>query len=369
MKSTFSMLVRVFKDSGTRMFDDQVPMMGAALAYYMMFSIAPLLVIAIGFAGILFGKSAGFEVFDAIKGLIGLRGATAIQSMVSAAGAKPHAGLVATIIGFVTLVVGAGGVFSQLQQSLDVIWRVAAKPGAVWRVLLRQRLLSFGMIAVIGLLLLVSLVFSAALSAAGTWATGILPGTRMLWIVANGVVSFAIVSGLFAAVFKLLPDVELSWEDVGVGGALTALLFVIGKAAIGAYIGRSGVASSYGAAGSLIVVMLWVFYSAQILLFGAEFTRAWITRGGRVPEPKYGAAPTAMPLTATARISGGVEGARRAIINRGPQQGSDARARRAAGQGQGPRRDPKGHRLGASAHRGGAGRSRRREEAHGRGEG
>lgn len=293
-------LVRVFKDSGSRTLDDQVPMMGAALAYYMVFSIAPLLVIAIGFAGIVFGQSAGTEVFDAIKSLVGPAGASAIQSMVRAAGAKPHAGFVATIIGFVTLVVGAGGVFSQLQQSLNIIWRVAAKPGAVWRVLLHQRLLSFGMVAVIGLLLLVSLIVSAALSAAGSWATGVLPGVRILWIVANGLVSFLIISGLFAAVFKLLPDVQLSWKDVSSGGALTALLFVIGKAAIGTYIGRSGVASTYGAAGSLIVVLLWVYYSSQILLFGAEFTRAWITRDGRVALPKDGAAPTAISLTATA---------------------------------------------------------------------
>jgi membrane protein len=299
MKSRLQELFRLLKDAGTRMFDDQVPMMGAALAYYMIFSIAPLLVIAIGFAGVIFGKSAGVDVFDAIKGLVGPSGAAAIQSMVSAAAAQPRAGLIATIIGVVTLLIGAAGVFSQLQQSLNIIWRVAAKPGAIWKVLLRQRLLSFGMVAVIGLLLLVSLVVSAALAAAGTWATGILPGMKMLWSAANGLVSFAIISGLFAAVFKLLPDVRLSWKDVGAGGALTALLFVIGKAAIGAYLGHSGVASSYGAAGSLIVVLLWVFYSAQILLFGAEFTRAWIARDGRVVEPRVGAAPTVIPLSAT----------------------------------------------------------------------
>ena len=374
MKSRLQEFFRLLKDSGSRMSDDQVPMMGAALAYYMIFSIAPLLVIAIGFAGAIFGKSAGTEVFDAIRGLVGPSGAAAIQSMVSAAAAKPRAGLVATSLGVVTLVVGAGGVFSQLQQSLNIIWRVAAKPGAIWKVLLRQRLLSFGMVAVIGLLLLVSLVVSAGIAAAGTWATGVLPGMKMLWSAANGLVSFAIISGLFAAVFKLLPDVRLSWKDVRVGGAVTALLFVIGKAAIGAYLGRSGVASSYGAAGSLIVVLLWVFYSAQILLFGAEFTRAWITRGGREAEPREGAAPTASPLSATAagrrtRMSGGVGGARTAIINRGPHQGSYARPRRAPGQGQGLGRDPERNRLGASAHRVGAGRSRQREEAHGRGEG
>jgi membrane protein len=300
MISRLQEFFRLLKDSGERLFADQGPMMGAALAYYMIFSIAPLLVIAIGFAGLVFGKSAGTEAFDAISGLVGPSGAAAIHSMVSAAAAKPREGLVATVAGVAALLIGAGGVFSQLQQSLNIIWRVAALPGAAWKVLLRQRLLSFGMVAVIGLLLLVSLIVSAALAAAGTWAAGVVPGTMLLWSAANGLVSFAIISGLFAAVFKLLPDVRLSWTDVRAGGALTALLFVIGKAVIGAYLGRSGVASGYGAAGSLIVVLLWVFYSAQILLFGAEFTRAWITRHGREAEPKLGAAAVVIPLTATA---------------------------------------------------------------------
>jgi len=286
----------LLKDSGMRMSEDQVPMMGAALAYYMMFSIAPLLVIAIGAAGIVFGKKAAPEVFQSIQGLLGPKGAEAISSMVSSAAGKPNAGVIATIIGFVTLVVGASGVFSQLQQSLDIIWRVAAKPGATWRVMIRQRLFSLGMIAVIGLLLLVSMVVSAAISAAGTLGAG-LPGAKILWSAVNFVVSLAIISGLFAAVLKILPDVKLRWRDVAVGSVFTALLFVIGKALIGVYIGHSGVASSYGAAGSLIVVLLWVFYSSQILFFGAEFTRAWVTRGGRSPTPKEGATliPSAFP--------------------------------------------------------------------------
>jgi membrane protein len=287
----------LLKDSGMRMSEDQAPMMGAALAYYMIFSIAPLLVIAIGAAGIIFGKKAAPEVFQSIRGLLGPQGATAINSMVTAAAAKPNSGILATVIGIGTLIVGASGVFSQLQQSLDIIWRVAAKPGATWRVLLRQRLFSLGMIAVIGLLLLVSMVVSAALSAAGHLAGG-LPGGKLLWAAVNFIVSLAIVSGLFAAVLKILPDVKLRWRDVAVGAVFTGLLFAIGKAVIGAYIGRTGVASSYGAAGSLIVVLLWVFYSSQILFFGAEFTRAWVTRGGREPTPKEGATLIANPFPA-----------------------------------------------------------------------
>lgn len=286
----------LLKDSGMRMSEDQVPMMGAALAYYMMFSIAPLLVIAIGAAGIVFGKKAAPEVFQSIQGLLGPKGASAISSMVTAASAKPNSGILATIIGFVTLIAGASGVFSQLQQSLDIIWRVAAKPGATWRVMLRQRLFSLGMIAVIGLLLLVSLVVSAAISAAGHMGGG-LPGAKIVWSAVNFIVSLAIISGLFAAVLKILPDVQLRWRDVAVGSVFTGVLFVIGKALIGAYIGRTGVSSSYGAAGSLIVVLLWVFYASQILFFGAEFTRAWVTRGGRSPTPKAGATliPSSFP--------------------------------------------------------------------------
>jgi len=311
----------LLKDSGTRMSEDQVPMMGAALAYYMMFSIAPLLVIAIGAAGIVFGKKAAPEVFASIQSLLGPKGASAISSMVTAAAEKPNAGIVATSIGFLTLIAGASGVFSQLQQSLDIIWRVAAKPGATWRVMLRQRLFSLGMIAVIGLLLLISLVVSAGISAAGQMAGG-LPGAKILWSAVNFVVSLAIISGLFAAVLKILPDVQLRWRDVAVGAVFTGVLFVIGKALIGAYIGRTGVSSSYGAAGSLIVVLLWVFYASQILFFGAEFTRAWVTRGGRSPVPKAGA--TLIPSSFPAVGSNGTlveKHPRHAAIRRHPRAG------------------------------------------------
>lgn len=300
MKPAIKALFRQLKESGSRMSDDKVPMMGAALAYYMMFSIAPLLVIAIGAAGVVFGTSASADIFAAMKDVIGAQGANAVQSMVNAVAARPHAGVVATAVGVVTMLVGASGVFAQLQQSLNIIWKVAAKPGATWRVLFRQRLLSFGMVAVIGFLLLVSLVVSAALAAAGGWAGGNLPGMRLLWSAVDFAASFAIISGLFAAVLKLLPDVRLTWKDVRAGGAFTAFLFVIGKAAIGVYIGRSAVASSYGAAGSLIVVLLWVFFSSQILFFGAEFTRVlYLRRGGKI-EPRAGATEVAIPLTATA---------------------------------------------------------------------
>ena len=303
-KDAFGLL----KEAGMRMGEDQTPMMGAALAYYMIFSIAPLLVIAIGAAGVVFGRGADTGIFDGLQGFLGADGAKAVQSMVEAAASRPHAGMVATVVGVITLLVGASGVFSQLQQSLNIIWRVATKPGETWHVLLRQRLLSFGMIAVFGLLMLVSMIVSAGLSVAGQWAGDALPGGKILWSVVNVAVSFAIIAGMFSAVLKFLPDVELSWSDVRVGGAFTAVLFVIGKAAIGAYIGRSGVSSSYGAAGSLIVVLLWVFYSSQILFFGAEFTRAWAMREGRRVVPKRGAVLTVIPFTAATLAERSAEG-------------------------------------------------------------
>ncbi len=298
MKDRLKRAWRLLKEAGQGMSNDQVPMMGAALAYYTMFSIAPLLIIAIGVAGVVFGDKASVEVFGSIKSMIGPQGASAIQGMVRAASSRPQAGLVATIVGVVTLIAGASGVFSQLQQSLNIIWKVTPKPTAGWWLLIRQRLVSFGMVAAIGFVLLVSMFVSAGLAAAGQWAVGLLPGSKILWNAVNILVSLAIISLLFSAILKVLPDVKLSWRDVRLGGFVTAALFVIGKAAIGAYIGRSGVSTSYGAAGSLIVVLLWVFYSSQILYFGAEFTRAHVLERGRPIETKEGAMIAMTPINA-----------------------------------------------------------------------
>ena len=279
-----------FRSAANAFIDDKVPTMGAALAYYTAFSIAPLLVIALGVVGIVFGKGGGGSVFDAIRGLVGDNGAQAIQSMVESAANRPSTGALATALGFVTLIFGASGVFTQLQESLNTIWRVTIRPGAGWVAWLKRRLLSFGMVGVIAFLLMVSLFVSAGLAAAGSLAAGTfaaaLPGGALLWKAVNFAVSFAVVSALFALIFKVLPDVRLPWRDALRGGAFTSALFTAGKAAIGAYLGRAGAASAYGAAGSVIVVLLWVYYSSQILLFGAEITRAYATRRGRVVAPK-----------------------------------------------------------------------------------
>ncbi|MFI5362476.1 MAG: YihY/virulence factor BrkB family protein [Elusimicrobiota bacterium] len=271
IKTFFALL----KNAGTGVLDDKVPMMGAALAYYTMFSIAPLLVISLAVVGFLFGENGDKQIFITIGDLVGKNGALAIQGMVQGAAAQRRSGMIATAIGLVTLFVGASGIFAQLQESLNMIWKAADVPSAgIWPHI-RRRLLSFAMVGVIAFLLLVSLLASAGISAAGGTLGGLLPGGTALWQLLDFTISIVFNALLFALIFKLLPDVNISWHAGFVGGLFTAVLFTIGKCAIGAYLGRSGMASAYGAAGSLIVVLLWVYYSSQLVLFGAEFTRAY----------------------------------------------------------------------------------------------
>jgi membrane protein len=262
-------------------------MMSGSIAYATVFSIAPLLVIAMAIAGFVLGEQASRgEIFHAINGLVGVNGATSIQTMVKASAQRPHAGVIATIISACVLLVGASSAFSQLQQALNLIWKVQVKESSkVWS-LVRQRLLTFGMVLVIGFLLLVSLILTAAITAVGTYLGSKLPGGAAFWQFANGFVSFAVVTALFAAIFKILPDAKLRWRDTVVGAIVTAVLFTIGKFLIGLYLGHSSVATSYGAVGSLVVLLLWVYYSASILLFGAEFTKEWTHRSGREAPPE-----------------------------------------------------------------------------------
>ena len=296
IKSAFSLV----KMAARGMVEDKVPTMGAALAYYTAFSIAPLLVIAIGVVGVVFGEKGGAGVFEAIRALIGDNGAQAVQSMVEGAASKPHAGVVATVIGVITLLIGATGVFGQLQEALNVIWKVTLKPTTGWGVTLRRRLLSFGMVGVIAFLLLVSLVVSAGLAAVGKLFAGALPGGEAVWQAVNMLVSVGVIAVLFALIYKVLPDVRLPWRIAWIGGFWTSLLFSFGKLAIGLYLGKSGIASTYGAAGSVIVLLLWVYYSAQILLFGAELTRAYVELSGRRIPPKENATWTMTTFNAAA---------------------------------------------------------------------
>jgi membrane protein len=275
------------RESVSRFSQDFAPSMGAALAYYTIFSIAPLLIIAIAVAGFVFGENAARgEVFAQLRGLIGDQGAAAIEATVKSA-SQTGSGTFAAIVGIVILLLGATSVFAELQSDLDRIWDSPkpAKPG-IWG-MLRGRVLSFGMVLGIGFLLLVSLVLSAALAALGHLWRGALPGGDMFVQVINFIVGFLIITGLFALIYKVLPRCDIRWADVWIGATVTSLLFSIGKSLIGLYLGRSSVASSFGAAGSLVIVLLWVYYSAQIFLLGAEFTRTYSYRHGtRKDAPK-----------------------------------------------------------------------------------
>ncbi|MEO8200873.1 MAG: YihY/virulence factor BrkB family protein [Gemmatimonadota bacterium] len=266
---------------------DNIPRMGAALAYYTLFALAPLLVVAIGVAGLVFGADAARgQVVHEIDGLIGHNGAVAIQSLLVAA-RKPERSIPAALIGLITLFLGATSAFSALQGALNTIWNAKTAQGNVIQTYIRGRLLSFGMVLGIGFLLLVSLVLSAALAALGAFMHARLPGGAIFWEFINFIVSFGVTTLLFAMIFKVLPNVRLAWRDVWVGSLITSFFFTIGKLLIGLYLGTSTIGSSYGAAGSLVVIMLWVYYSSQVVLFGAEVTQAYVQRlGSKVVQPE-----------------------------------------------------------------------------------
>jgi membrane protein len=281
--------------------DDYAPSMGAALAYYTLFSLAPLLLIAVSLAGLVFGPvAARGDVFAGLQEVIGDDGAAAAQSLLQSLN-KPAQGIVGTVVGLATLLIGAASVFGELQNALDRIWRAPARPGSGLWSLVRARLLSFGMVLGIGFLLVVSLLASAAIAAFGKRYAHAFGAWAIVAESLNFVVSFAVVTALFAMIYKILPRVRIGWRDVGVGAAVTALLFSLGKSLIGLYLGRSGVASGFGAAGSLIVVIVWTYYSAQIFLLGAEFTHVYAhVRGTRSADP--GAGATGAPFAAAQRL-------------------------------------------------------------------
>jgi membrane protein len=269
-------LWQFLKDSVVKWIEDKPFQLAAALSYYTLFSLAPLLVIIIAIAGFAFGKEAAEnQIVETIQGMVGRESAEAVQEMIQNTSNKPETGMIATLLGIIILMVGAAGVVGQLQTSLNTIWGVELKPGqGIWG-LIRQRFTSFAMILGIGFLLLVSLVISAVLSSL-TQLLGTFLGETAL--VAHGLdflVSFTFVSALFAMIYKFLPDVQVNWQDVWIGAAITSFLFTIGKFLIGLYLGTSGVSSIYGAAASLITILLWVYYSSLIFFLGAEFTHVY----------------------------------------------------------------------------------------------
>jgi membrane protein len=285
-------ILSLFKDAADSWIEDYAPSMGAALSYYTLFSIAPLLLIAVGVAGLAFGEQAARgEIFGQLREMMGDEGASAVERLLASVD-KPEGGLIATATGIGALLLGAMTVFGELQNALDRIWRAPArKKSAGWWNLVHSRLLSFGMILGIAFLLMVSLVLSALLSALGKlWGPAFKDWETLAHFV-DVFISFGMVTVLFAMIYKFIPRVRIPWRDVWVGAGVTAVLFAVGKLAIGLYIGKSTVASAFGAAGSLAVMMVWVYYSAQIFLLGAEFT--WVyahtygsRRGERRPRPE-----------------------------------------------------------------------------------
>lgn len=269
------------KDVFSQWIDDEPFLLASSLSYYTIFSLTPLLVIAIAVAGFVFGREAAQnQIVETVGGMIGSESAQAIQGMIENASRKPKTGILSAALAAVTLLFGAGGVVGQLQTSLNKIWGVEAKSGqGIW-VFVRQRFISFTMVLAVGFLLLVSLVVTALLTAFSKFMESLVEGATLIGHTLDVLVSFAFITLLFAMIYKFVPDVQIRWKDVWIGAALTSLLFTIGKFLIGLYLGSSGVTSSYGAAGSLITILLWVYYSSLIFLLGAEFTQSYATTYG-----------------------------------------------------------------------------------------
>jgi membrane protein len=287
----FSAVWKMLKDTVLGFINDEALSRGAAIAFYTVTSIAPVLLIVIAIAGLAFGRDAAQNaITEQLSGLMGQQTAEVLQTAVASAASK-SSGVVATIIGIIILMVTASGVFGEMQTALNVIWKAKPEGTTVSR-LIRARAASLGLVAALGFLLMVSLVVSTVLTAFGNYLDSILPFGQVILTVLNVVVSLVLISFLFAAIYKVLPDRNLEWGDVVVGAIVTAVLFTIGKSLISWYIGSSAVASSFGAAGALIVLLLWVYYSAQIFLLGAEFTKVYAnTHGSKQDAPVSEDAP------------------------------------------------------------------------------
>ncbi|NHC37264.1 YihY/virulence factor BrkB family protein [Scytonema millei] len=286
-------IISLLRETFTEWNEDKASRLAAALAYYTVFSLAPMLIIAIAIAGAVFGEEAARgEIVTQIQGLVGRDGAKFIETAIEGA-SKPRAGTIASLISIAVLLFGASGLFAQLQDSLNTIWEVQPKPGRGVIGILRDRFLSFTMVLGVGFLLLVSLVLSAGLSGLVNFLGSLLPGIGALLQLANFVLSFAVTTLLFGLIYKVLPDVKIAWSDVWSGAIVTSLLFSIGRFALGLYLGNSSFGSTYGAAGSVVIILVWVYYAAQILFFGAEFTQVYARRyGSRIVPTK-----NAVPLT------------------------------------------------------------------------
>lgn len=286
--------------------EDRAPRLGAALAYYTVLALAPVLVLVTPVASAVLGgpREARSEIHQQFAQLIGEQGARAVDDVLSAAASRYGApSPLARALSWAVLLFGASGVFAELQEALDTIWEVAPRPGsAAWLAILRKRLLSFAMVLGICFLLLVSLVISAALASLRNYANHELQGLAMVWTVSSTIASVGASTVVFAMIYKILPDVTVRWRDVWIGALITAALFTLGRYGIGEYLGRSSIGDRYGATGSLVVILVWVYFSAQILYLGAEFTKAYSRKTGAPVEPEA----IAIPITEEARAQQGI---------------------------------------------------------------
>lgn len=295
-------IIPLIKNTFSKWSEDKAARLAAALSYYTIFSIPPLLIITIAIAGLVFGQEAAeSRIIAQFSSLIGADSAEALQAMIANA-RHPGESVAAAIFGVIILLFGASGVFGQLQDALNTIWGVAPKPGQGILSMIKNRFFSFSMVLGLSFLLLVSLIISTALATVGEFVSALLPDLTILAQLLNLLISLSAVTVVFALIFKVVPDVEIAWSDVWIGAAVTAVLFVLGQFAIGLYLGNSDVTSTYGAAGALVVILLWVFYSAQIMFIGAEFTQVYADRHGAriVPDEN------AVPITEEAREKQGI---------------------------------------------------------------
>jgi membrane protein len=278
--SLLETLTALHGQAGAAWLADNAPRFGAALAFYTLFSIAPVLIVAVSVAGFVFGeKAAQGEIVRQFQGLMGTQGATAIETIIQSTN-RPALGVLTTTLGLLAIIVGASGAFNELQDALNTIWKVDSRAQSFWMVTIKQRFFSLGLVVATGFLLLTSLVVTAALSAAERFLGNLLPMSVILLESINFVFSFGMITILFALILKFIPDTTISWRDVRMGAAVTSLLFTVGKVVIGLYLGHSALTSAYGAAASLVIFLIWIYYSAQILLFGAELTHVYALKYG-----------------------------------------------------------------------------------------
>src|SRR5688572_18209652 len=316
--------VELFTETLGEWYEDRAPRLGAALAYYMVFALAPGLIFIIGVAALVLGEEqARSQIIAEVRNLVGFNTAEALQATIESI-RREGGGLLPTTLGVITLLFGLWGVFGELQDALNTIWGVTAKPGRGVLVIVKERFWSFAMVVGVGFLLLVSLAISAWIAAMGTFVGGVLPVPAWLLEAVNAVFSTVVIALMFAMIFKLLPDVTIAWRNVWLGATVTALLFTAGKSLIGLYLGRTAVGSAYGAAGSLVVILIWIYYSAQILFFGAEFTKVYTRRTGARVVPEK----AAVPMSDVARAKQGMDRSERVTL----AQRRERRTRRRTGE-------------------------------------